>query len=301
MIKAYTISGLKALKYLPKLDTVQFTLNHRTFPGKRQTVKALSEVSRCCESNIIIHYDFIYIASRFSMFSPQIKDAIMQEIVSIMQYALRNNNIKGIVMHTDFALKREVFDSPTPEKIQDSYGSNTWDTELITSMVQNLNHFTENNLREFYYTFKEYWDSMDELPFKIYLENTTKLSKDRQGSLDHLVQLIDRFGWNDLFGVCVDTEHYFATDGECQLFEIIEDLLFKGITPIVHLNTIPEEVKPKSGKDRHSNTTIFECSYKDENWYMETMNLLHGMNILFVREVHEDTMYRELKQLGYEC
>ena len=97
MLKCYTISSLKSLQVLPTLDVCQFTLNSRTPPGRRKTVELLKTLSKTCKTKVLIHYDFIYIASRFAMLNRRHRNDIIDEIVSIMSYSSYDNRIIGIV------------------------------------------------------------------------------------------------------------------------------------------------------------------------------------------------------------
>lgn len=291
MINSYTISGLKSLKDLPKLKTAQFTLNSRTFPSKRKTVNLLKEVPHD-KTDIIIHYDYIYVISRFGMMSDEVQNAIIGEIVDIMNYSKTDERIKGIIMHTDFGLRKEVYKSNScKDLIPTIYNRSLWDVSKILDMSNSLETFTFQNIDKFYHKFMECWGSQ-EIPLKIYLENTTKVGPSEQGSFDSIVSYLDAHTDQcNLFGVCFDTEHYFAVSGEYKLRDIISKVNGKSL--IVHLNTVPQGVEQKSLKDRHSETTVFECSYKDVETYISYVNMLEGLNIPYVREVHEETMYRE--------
>lgn len=293
MLKAYTISGLKSLKQLPKMDVVQVTLNSRTFPSKRQTVRALQELSKTELPDIYIHYDFIYIASRFAMFAPHIKEAVVNEIASILEYSKQEPRLKGIVMHTDFGMRKSVYSHP--DDINKFYNTPVWDFNRVVDLYKSIDTLTETSILEFYNALKV---KVHDSPIRVLLENTTKCSKDGQGRLTHLVDIIKRNNLSDLLGICADTEHYFAFEGEHLSINFLKEIKDSGVQLLVHLNTIPKEVTPKSCRDRHSETTITECGYLKITDYLKLSDDLTYLEIPYIREVHEDTMFRELEQLN---
>ena len=69
-----------------------------------------------------------------------------------------------------------------------------------------------------------------------------------------------------------------------------------GVSTMLHLNCIPKEVAPFSNKDRHSHTTIFECTLNHEDAYIEIARRI-PYSVPWVREVKGETRDRELKQL----
>lgn len=301
-IANYTILSLRSLNELPKMNCVQFSLNSRTFPGRRQTVSLLKELHPYHNSDVIIHYDFIYIASRYAMFKRDVKDAILAECAQIMQYACNDSHIKGIVMHTDWSLKKKIGKTSDFFKVCQEYQGSVWDLVAIQCDIKDFySNWLEHNIYKFYSDLFWYIKRNNmKVGCKIYFENTTKIGPDGyQGTLAHLKTMLEQHPeMTELCGLAIDTEHYFAVHGE---YPDIQELcrLCKGsdIDVIVHLNTTPKEVKPKSGKDRHSETTLFECSVKDSGYYSTMAQFLTDSRVPWVREVKEDTMYREMKQI----
>ena len=130
---------------------------------------------------------------------------------------------------------------------------------------------------------------------KVYLENTTKIGPCKEGSLQWILDLFHEFPmFKDQFGIVYDTEHHYAVDGEWLTIEQIKSIKDSGIDVIVHLNTVPKEVKPYSKTDRHSETTIYECAMHPWHFYKNYMDQLESLNILWVREVKEETINREI-------
>ena len=152
-IRNYTIGSLDALRQFPNLDICQFTLNSRIFPAKRKVVDCLSKIEGVSNTKILVHYDFIYIISRFGMFKDFVQDAILSEIYKILTYAGTHSNILGIVMHTDFGLKKVCYQNPTDELIDKHYSKGLWDTDKIKRLASDLPNYTKNNIEDFFNKF----------------------------------------------------------------------------------------------------------------------------------------------------
>lgn len=291
MRKCYTISPIKALTEIEGLELGQFTLNGRMFPSKRRTVENLKEVynDMKCGVDSIVHYDFIYIISRFSMFSNSVKQAVIDEVVSILKYADECGKVKGVIMHTDFPLRKEVQSvTDKAQYIKDNYTSSVWDSVKIINNVDNL---TESSILEFYNELKR----RGEFKTKVFIENTTKIGPQNEGSLDWILDLFKTHPeLKNYFGLVYDTEHHYAVSGQWLSIEDIKSIKNTGLDVIVHLNTVPKDVKPCSRKDRHSETTIFECSLNPSHYYENFTTELDQLGIIWVREVKSETMLREI-------
>ena len=82
MINNYTTTASEIKESSIKFGTAQITLNGRVFPGKRKTREMLTDLLTYGDkfNKLIVHYDFIYIASRYAMFAQHVKQAIVQEV-----------------------------------------------------------------------------------------------------------------------------------------------------------------------------------------------------------------------------
>lgn len=292
MRKCYTISGLKSLYELPKMDCVQVTLNGRQFPAKRRTVAALQSLRESgVKTPIIIHYDFIYVISRYAMFKDSVQEAIMEEITGLLLYADSDPNTLGIIMHTDWPIKKEFQFTPDKNQfITDNYQGSLWDLAKIRNLI--TGDMVESSILKFVEDLTKHYEG--KYSAKVFLENTTKVGPKREGTLQWILDLFVKHpNLSSVLGVVYDTEHHYAVTGEwLSVDDIIE--LNNNIPMIVHLNTVPSEVKPCSGKDRHSETTTNECSVNTKSYYEEFACQLDSANIPWVREVKEDTMFREM-------
>jgi len=302
MISNYTISNLQALKVLPKLDVAQFTLNSHTFPSHRKVVENLSSMRDCHKTRLYIHYDYVYIISRFAMFSPVLQKVIVDEIESIMNYKSHGGNeVQGIIMHTDFPYRKTIYQTSglSKEFVSGVYSSTIWNPETAYSLYQQ--YIEPGDLKGLYYhSFNLFYhcvkSRLSEFSVPIYLENTTKVPITPElvvpGTVDFLIEYLQSNPHTtDLYGLCLDTEHDFAVTGEFRFPSSVD------FNVLVHLNTIPAEVSAKSLKDLHSNTTLFECSVNPMEFYIDYIKKLADLDIDFVREVKYETMVRELDQL----
>lgn len=275
------------------LDVAQYTLNGRQHPSKRYTLNALKKCAPLySDTDLIVHYDYIYIVSRYGMFGDSTRTPIIKEVTDVLCYD--NPRIKGLVMHTDFPIKSSVlYDS---SKVASEYGGNLWNQQRITDAI-GMDDSVEWSISRFHEDLKEYLASKGLEPKrKVYLENTVHLGPMGQGSVAYLRDLVVRNGWGDLLGVCVDMEHEYAATG----LDYVDLDLFKELTDVslmVHLNAIPDEVKPCNHKDRHSATTLSECSVRDIDSYSKLIDHLDASDIPWVREVYTETREREQMQL----
>lgn len=294
MKACYTISPLEQVLEIPNLFTAQITLNGRIFPSRRKTIEHLENVySQGAKCNLLIHEDFIYICTRYALFVDHIQRAIIAEIVSLLKYGTRNNHIKGIVMHTDFPIRRALLSSKVLDtEIEKYYKSQVWNHSFIKEHVL-ANDIAEASICKFVTDLSAQIDFVPS--FKILLENTTKVGPSNEGSLEWIVHLFKKYPYlSNICGIVYDTEHHYAITGEWLSVESLQDLS-KLTQIVVHLNTIPKEVKPGKGLDRHSETTISECSVNTQAFYEAYAKALDDNSIYWVREVHSDTMFRELK------
>jgi len=292
MLKCYTITSLKSLQQMPALDVCQFTLYSGMFPAKRKTVELLKSLSKTCQTKVIVHYDFIYIASRFGMFSERVQSEIINEVVDILQYASFDNRILGIVMHTDYPVKSSVVQDPTPDTILSELRSSIWNSDIVNIITTHLDNIVEWNLQQFCTALESALEYHGiKTPIRVYLENTTKVGPNDLGSFDNLLKFVTTHNFPHI-GLCFDSEHHFAVTGE-----FVTNVSHIDVPLIYHLNTIPEEVNPFSKKDRHSFTTLTECSVNTLKKYVALTEHLEKLHIPYVREVKEETMFREIEQL----
>ena len=172
------------------------------------------------------------------------------------------------------------------------YSSGFWKIEDAQKLVDNMDNVLNINLFEFCNTLERTLVERNiQSPIKVYLENTTKVGPDLQGNFDSLYKFCKTHNFPHI-GLCLDSEHYYAVEGTFPW-----DISIIDVPLVYHLNTIPEEVAPKSFKDRHSFTTLSECSLNTLDQYLILIDNLNKNKIPFVREVKEETMFREMEQL----
>lgn len=297
LINNYTVSYKDDLYRLSEFDTVQITLNYRTFPAKRKSYETFLKI---CDKNpstkFICHYDFIYQPTKYLAFNPHVREAIAKEVCELL--SIEAPNFVGIVMHTDTVYKKVLFSDPLAycQIIDTSYNSKLFDlsvlknyfsdpmalsSDSIKSMVSDICHMSGSSIRS-----------------KIYLENTVK-TVIRTLDVDPVDFLSESCkSYSSFVGLCFDTEHYFATNSVDPHNSVNEFLDFSKDMPfMVHLNCIPAGVAGGSYKDRHSETTVTECSVESLDTYIQLVNKLNQLNIPYVREVKGEARDREINQL----
>lgn len=261
-------------------EPCQVILNTHSFPGRRDASHVLQRLSSC--PKVVIHYDYTYIISRFHFFTESVKYAILYELKSI--YDSNKGNLAGIVMHTDYPISKLAI---TDETYYDS--KRIFDSSVINSSIKNEEDPLLLSLNDFYHLFKKVV-GVPSAP--ILLENTTKVGPNLEGSFKYLLSYITYTDTSDVYGICFDTEHHFAVFNEFIVPEI-------PYNHIIHLNTIPPEVNNGNRKDRHSDTSIFDCSVnKDYKFYLDTFESLKARGILSFREVHFDVQQQERLRLA---
>lgn len=300
LINNYTVSYKDDFHRLGEFNTVQITLNYRTFPGKRKSVEMFK---RLCDTypkvRFICHYDFIYQATKYKAFQPEVKKAMLEELAGLI--CLDVPNLAGVVMHTDTPFKKEVFSSMFPEQVIDTtYNSKIFNLGMLKyySTSRLRESLSVDSIRELGADLRDLTSALQRR--KIYLENTVKTSvpdSAYQFPTTFLQECI--YPVRDIYGICVDTEHLYASHGvelQSVVNLAVDGLPGVGVSTMLHLNCIPKEVAPFSNKDRHSHTTIFECTLNHEEAYIEAVRSI-PRNVPWVREVKGETRDRELKQI----
>nr|DAI26695.1 MAG TPA: hypothetical protein [Caudoviricetes sp.] len=298
IINNYTVSYKEDFHRLGEFNTVQITLNYRTFPGKRKSVEMFK---RLCDTypkvRFICHYDFIYQATKYKAFTPEVKKAMLEELAGLL--CLDVPNFVGVVMHTDTPFKKEVFSSMFPEQVIDTtYNSKIFNLGMLKYYINQWESLSIESIRELGADLRDLISALQRR--KIYLENTVKTSIPCSIYKFPTTFLQDSiYPVKDVFGVCVDTEHIYASHGvelQSAVNLAVDVLPGHGISTMLHLNCIPKEVAPFSNKDRHSHSTIFECTLNHEDAYINIVRSI-PYYVPWVREVKGETRDRELKQI----
>lgn len=298
IINNYTVSYKEDFHRLGEFNTVQITLNYRTFPGKRKSVEMFK---RLCDTypkvRFICHYDFIYQATKYKAFTSEVKKAMLEELAGLL--CLDVPNFVGVVMHTDTPFKKEVFSSMFPEQVIDTtYNSKIFNLGMLKYYINQWESLSIESIRELGADLRDLISALQRR--KIYLENTVKTSVPCSIYKFPTTFLQDSiYPVKDIFGICVDTEHIYASHGvelQSAVNLVVDVLPGHGISTMLHLNCIPKEVAPFSNKDRHSHSTIFECTLNHEDAYINIARSI-PYYVPWVREVKGETRDRELKQI----
>ena len=205
--------------------------------------------------------------------------------------------VDGIVMHTDFPIQQKVWNDVS--LLETRYKSACYDLSAIRKFVEKgeESYLFDCSFKELYAEVKS---RLTKTPtVKICLENSTKILNGCENPTNTVPGLLSYLESNsymkDLFGIAIDTEHDAAITKE------VLRVPPEGVTVLYHLNTIPPEAPIGKGIDRHSSTTVFECSERKFEEYDIFSKMLDSKNIPWVREIHEDAYLRELKQIDGVC
>lgn len=293
-IKNYSISYRDDLAILDRFSTVQFALNPGSNPSRRQSAKMVSSLcSVFPHVKVICHYDYNYHISKYLAYTPEVRKAFLSEVSHLT--SIKHSNFLGVVLHTDSVYKKGVLTDMFPESLIRSSYSKTWyDHDTVVSYLDRPSYLTVNSIQMF---FSDWIKTFPEKP--LFLENNVNtcphdvLFGNPIELLKSAVLPIAPMG----VGVCLDTEHLFASTISQSAVGAIQEL--KDSVPLlVHLNAIPRKVKRNSRLDLHSSTTLFECSQYDFETYMKLVDYLDDHQIPFVREVNKTTRERERLQLS---
>lgn len=296
MKRNYTVAGFKDYEGMRLCDTAQMVVSRHMFPASRNVAKWLDDIISVEKigTKLIVHMDYLYIVTRYGIFKEHVKRAILNEMHAILAYANQHQDqILGIVMHTDFPIRQEIYKKGMP--VRAVYEDKVYDLDRIEKFA--TGYAWESLLNDALVSFWHDLGGASYTGVKIYLENTTKIMSvnDNLGSLEWLKEYCYAYG--NLYGLCIDTEHLYASTGQGLDYVSSFIAIHTQVSLMCHVNAIPSEVSPKSKKDRHSDTTLFECSVNEFSKYKALIELLESRNIPWVREVSSETMLREIEQL----
>lgn len=286
LVDSYSVTSVNSVD-LTGMRTAQFTLNGRIHPSRRNSAELTRRLCRAFPKvNIVVHYDYIHLIGKVLIFNSQTQQSILEELSGLLN--LDEPNFVGVVMHTSSCFRKgfkEALDKLS--FIQKNY---------------NLNKFSEGGLLS-------YWTLSDEFLIEmglnrlfewcnnstkkpIILENMASSNiKDPVSSLLFIKQKYPK----GMVGVCYDTEHAYASIEKIPLLQDTIDAF-----DLVHLNAIPEGVSMGSKLDRHSDTTLLECSVVDFEVYEKLIIKMNELSIPYIREVTEETIIREQSQLAHK-
>lgn len=331
LIRSYTIGSLKDIDLFSFLERVQFTLNSRMPPQKRKTVDALKKM-RFTNTEVYVHYDFLRTVPRYLIMTDLGKKSMVLEIVDLIEYSFSQLNLKGIVIHMDTAFKKEMMADLTCNGYSDQSLERVCKRHIISPMYKTsgevldivkankplgnssfksfeqefLHNWYTSSVNQFYLDIKNECLSrgldLTKPHARVFLENTTHILTGGldpkndcvAGSLKHNSLLTaSKF---DLLGVCWDLEHGFAADDVDITVGSLQQVLSVNKNLLIHLNCIEKGVTKGSMRDRHSLTTVFECSQYEVKYYEELIEMLGYYKIPYIREVKSETMEREMSQ-----
>lgn len=288
LFRNYALSCKGELDKLDGFGTVQITLNGKTYPRYRDSKYLFTRLcDRYPHVKFICHYDYYHHVTKFAYYTERVQNQMVWEIKELC--SVDRDNFMGIVFHTDSVFRKGlVTTSGINKSVLRKYNSAFYDTQMIeaaaTLRVSEGLHphqlsFEELSLRL----------SSDERDM-IFVETCVCRESSTFGEFNAIISLARDKG----FHVCWDTEHVFSSMGWLPSET-------SGITQggdIVHLNCIPMDVLPYSYLDRHSETTVFECSRETPCMYKSLAESFNKRGILWVREVSAETRIREQYQLG---
>lgn len=292
-LNKYSISYRDDLALLDCFDTVQFALNPGVHPvARRSAMMVRSVCSLYPKIKVICHYDYNYHITKYSAYTREVQTAFLTEISELT--SVPNDNFLGVVVHTDSPYKMGTLTDMFPDSlIHKAYSKDIYNPSVLIDYLSDPTALSLSSIQNFFS------DWIKTNPVKgIYLENNVNTCP-RDRIFGDPVDLLKRaiLPVADLgVGLCLDTEHLFASTTSYAMVSAIQELQGK-LPMMVHLNCIPAKVHKNSRLDLHSSTTIFECSQYDAETYMKLVSYLDDKGIPYVREVNKTTREREDLQL----
>lgn len=339
-IRSYTISGVNDIDLLPLMQRVQFTLNGHTRPERRRITDSLDKIENK-NTDIYLHEDFVRTVPRYAMMVEDARGPMIEELATILDYSVTHPNIKGVIIHMDNPFTKDMLQKLEKVPYENEVIRQTCKRYIISpffkpaeEIARLLITLRERNTEKSVpgrtwaqyllhlwnkYAVDLFYSDLSKVLIekgtditkccKIYIENTSHALLYGTEESINVVQgtvmanaLLSRD--KPLLGYCWDLEHSYAA-GDLIMDENLDNLKkLIALNPkiLIHLNTIEKGVKRGSGRDRHSETAIYECSVYNANYYFELVDILDQMNIPYIREVKADTMERELEfQRQYEA
>lgn len=334
IVDSYSIQGLKDLPILKYLKRAQFTLNGRVSLSKRKTVDAITHLSS--KTDLYIHQDYYHSAYRYLLFTEQRKKDFITELADLFELSLVDHRLKGYILHTDNPFNKAMWSALESLNGDFSEHNllNAWTSTSCSTMykssdecakvlksVADLNAPNHSDfpphvflLHKYCYTcistiLSDFTTELLRRGYKhsslnlivskphmtIYLENMAQSHPYLVNSPVYLADLAKHT--SPLLGICFDTLHEFASGGIAANSTSIEFLCSHNHNVLVHLNAIEKGVAYGNFKDRHSNTTLSECTHYDLEYYREFISYLNKQGIPYIREVSTDTRNREQAQL----
>lgn len=267
----YTLGFVSDLRSLSDFDVCQLSLNPAYKIPKGSASKALKFLCAAFpNTKILVHLDMAISVSKWPLYQRWFtKDTlrVMEELNEVTY-----SNFVGVVAHTtqSFTVSRSKIYVPDAKDLIMYKGYRSLLVSGIKSIALVVN-------------------------YPVFLE-TPASHRFNGSSLDMLSLAIEESGQNHKIGVCIDTEHVYAADG-LSLEDVTKFLKTTDLKCVVHLNAVPSGVKPLSRKDRHSTTTLQECSVNNLKQYLDFTELLDSLGVVYVREVNKETRLREYKQI----
>lgn len=296
-ITGYTVDSMNDIKdYLNKGLNVQFTFNGHSSPGTVFPSKWFVNNNLLSpKHNVLGHYSMINIISRWLLINNDVRYKVVSEIKDWLKFCTNHYNFPGLVMHTDFPIRKEVVLGK--KQVMDVYNKGYFKKDVVQKVVDSARYqdLYDQSIASFYRMVYEgeLWNNQ----VRVYLENTTKTGGMNCNSVSKLIEYASKYPY--FYGVCIDVEHLYAStgDGYDQIKDYIDQCFDKDVSVIVHMNAIPDKVKSCSGLDRHSNTTLFEDSVHDIKEIEKFLDWLEVHNVDYYREIHKEAFQREQQQL----
>lgn len=248
---------------------------------------------RLVGADVYYHFDLRYSLTKYLAYSDGVRVSLLKRFSELVK--IRSNSFRGIVVHTSCPYPDGSFGDLFPEDLLKTMDNRIYDITTLSKYYPNWKDLALDSLGKFA---KDLVDSVGTLSVPIYLENV--VGSTPRWSTDNFFSMSDYIRSFGIYGLCIDTEHLYASHGIT--LGGVENLLRSysisgGLPLLVHLNAIPKGVRPYRRLDRHSNTSLSECSVYSLEDYKSFVYTCKELGVPCIREVNKSVMEREIKSL----
>lgn len=248
--------------------------------------------NRLVGADVYYHFDLKYSLTKYLAYTPEVKSTILKRMSELVN--IKSESFRGVVVHTSCPYPDSSFGVLFPEEILKAMDTRIYDIATLSKYYPKWKDLALDSLGEFA---KDLVDRVGTLSIPIYLENVVDSTP--RWSTDNFFSLLEYIRSYGIYGVCVDTEHLYASNGISLpgVLNLLRSLSFWGTSMLVHLNAIPKSVRPGRRLDRHSNTSLSECSVNSFEDYISFVYSCKDLGVPCIREVSQSVMEFEISKL----